>query len=130
MPKIRKTTAAIGVTALLAVPLATTALTASPASAVDKTGTCGGARYELSVDRDNGRFEVEADIDNARAGSKWRITLRHDGKRFYNQVRTADREGDISVDRHRPNTAGKDVFKLRVKRVGGGAACSHTITVR
>lgn len=129
MPKLRTTTTAIGVTALLAIPVATV-LTASPASAVDKEGNCAGARYELDVEKDDGRFEVDADIDDARAGSKWRVTLKHDGKRFYNKVRTADREGDISVDRYRPDTAGKDVFKLTVKKIGSGSSCSHTITLR
>jgi hypothetical protein len=128
MMSIRKTTATIGVTALMAVPMAT--LTASPASAVEKSGRCGGAKFELSVEKDDGRFEVEADVDNAKPGSRWRVVLRHDGKRFYNKVRRADREGDISVDRNRRNTAGKDVFRLSVKKVGTHKTCSRKITLR
>jgi hypothetical protein len=128
MMNIRKTTATIGVTALMAVPAAT--LMASPASAAEKSGKCGGARFELSVEKDDGRFEVEADIENAKPGSKWRVILKHDGKRFYNKVRKADREGDIEVERNRRNTAGKDVFRLTVKRVGTKTACTRTITLR
>jgi hypothetical protein len=124
----RKTTTTIGMTALLAVPAAT--LMAAPANAVEKSGRCSGARFELNAEKDDGRFEVEADIDNARPGSKWRVVLRHDGKKIYNQVRTADREGDIEVERNRRNTAGKDVFRLTVKKVGTKSACTRTITLR
>jgi hypothetical protein len=77
-----------------------------------------------------GKFEVEADIDDAPPGSRWRIVLRHDGKRFCNDVRRADGDGDIEVDRDRRNTPGKDVFKMRVNKVGTGGSCSLTITRR
>ena len=53
-----------------------------------------------------------------------------DGNRFFADTRRADDEGDISVDRNRPNTAGKDVFKLRVNKVGTGGSCAITITRR
>src|SRR5690349_20521742 len=109
MNTLRRTTAAAGVTALLAVPA--TVLVASPVQAVDRAERCDGARIELSVEKDDGRFEVEADVDNAPRGSQWRVTLLQDGNRFFNDVRRTDNEGDISVDRNRPNTVGKDVFK-------------------
>lgn len=128
MNKLLTTTAVLGSTALVAVPL--TLLATTSASAVEKSGTCGGARFELDVEKDDGRFEVEADIDNARPGSQWRVVLRHDGKVVYNQVRTADREGDVSVDRDRPNTAGDDRFRLNVRKVGTDTICSRVITLR
>jgi hypothetical protein len=128
MLNMRKTTATVGLAALLAVPTAT--LVASPASAAEASARCAGAKFELSVEKDDGRFEVEADIDNAKPGSKWRVVLKQDGKRFYKQVRRADGEGDISVDRNRPNTGGKDVFKLTVKKVGTKGSCSRTVTMR
>ena len=128
MSYLRTTTAAVGATALLAVPA--TMLIASPAQAVDRSERCDGARIELSVEKDDGRFEVEADVDNAPRGSQWRIVLKQDGNTFTNVVRTADNEGDVSVDRNRPNTAGKDVFKLKANKVGTGGSCVITITRR
>lgn len=128
MNLLQKTTTTLAASALLAVPALVVA--ATPASAVERSGTCSGARFELSAEKDDGRFEVEADIDNARPGSKWRVILKHDGRTYYNKVRTADREGDISADFNRRNTAGKDVFKLTVKKVGSSTACSRTITLR
>ena len=128
MNALRRTTAAAGVTALLAAPA--TVLVAGPAQAVDRSERCDGARIELGVEKDDGRFEVEADVDNAPRGSQWRIVMLQDGNRFFADTRRADDEGDISVDRNRPNTAGKDVFKLRVNKVGTGGSCAITITRR
>jgi hypothetical protein len=114
--------------ALLTVPAVS--LTAAPAYAADKSKRCDGARMELSVEKDDGRFEVEADIDNANPGSRWRIVLKHDGKRYFRDVRRADGEGDISIDRTRRNTAGEDVFRMRVNKVGTSGGCSLKIVRR
>ncbi|WP_224278540.1 hypothetical protein [Nocardioides lacusdianchii] len=119
----------IATTALLATA-GTTALVAAPAHAdVERRGTCAGATYELNVDRERGGFEVDADIDNARVGSEWRVTIRHDGKVATSRVLRADNEGELDLDTFQRNTAGKDVFKLTVTPAGG-ASCSTKVTLR
>ena len=119
----------IASTALLATAAAgTTVLVAAPANAdVDRTGTCAGATYELSVDRERGGWEVDADLDNARPGSSWRVALRHDGQVVTSEVHTADAEGEIDVTAWRRDTAGSDSFVLKVKPVGG-TSCSSKVT--
>ncbi|WP_193613083.1 hypothetical protein [Nocardioides lijunqiniae] len=125
---LKRTTALIAGSALLAVPAVT--LVAAPASAdVERSGACGGGRYELSVDREGAGWEVNADLDRVAPGSRWRVVLKHDGRTFYSKVRTADREGDLDVERFRRDTAGKDSFRLVAKRVNGTATCARTITV-
>ena len=123
--KLRLTAATLGTTALVATPLAM--LTASPANAADREFRYGGAQVEYDVEKDDGRFEVEVDIDDAKPGSRWTISLWHDGKPYYYATRTANRDGDVEVERNRPNTSGRDVFKLRIKKVGGPAAVTRTI---
>ncbi len=119
----------IATTALLATA-GTAALVAAPAHAdVERRGTCAGATYELNVDRERGGFEVDADIDNARVGSEWRVTIRHDGKVATSRVLRADNEGELDLDTFQRNTAGKDVFKLTVTPAGG-ASCSTKVTLR
>lgn len=119
----------IATTALLATA-GTTALVAAPAHAdVERRGTCAGATYELNVDRERGGFEVDADIDDARVGSEWRVTIRHDGKVATSRVLRADGEGELDLDTFRRDTAGKDVFKLTVTPAGG-ASCSTKVTLR
>lgn len=122
---MKKTITALAMTAAAGA----TVLVAAPAHAdVERRGTCSGATYELNVDRERGGFEVDADIDNARVGSEWRVTLRHDGKVATSRVLTADDEGELDLDAWRKNSAGKDVFKLTVTPAGG-ASCSTSITV-
>ncbi|GAA4689073.1 hypothetical protein [Nocardioides nanhaiensis] len=126
--KIAKTAALTTAGALLAVP--TAVLVAAPAHAdVDRQGRCGPGSYEFSVDREGRGFEVSADLDNLRPGSRWKVVLRQDGRVIGNVTRTADREGDVELDRFARNTAGKDRFVMRATPVGGGSGCSSTITV-
>ena len=128
MLNLRRTTATLGAMALLATPL--TLMTASPASAADREFRYAGADVEFDVEKDDGRFEVEVDIDDAKPGSKWTIVLRHDGRVFHKKVHTADGDGDVGVEKDRRNTAGKDVFKLKVKKIGADKAATRTIRKR
>ena len=118
-------------TALAATAAAgTTLLVAAPANAdVERRGTCAGATFELNVDRERGGFEVDADIDNARPGSEWRVAIRHDGRLATSRVLRADGEGELDLDTFRRNTAGKDTFRLAVTPAGG-SACSVKVTLR
>ncbi|HSF37380.1 MAG TPA: hypothetical protein VLA70_14755 [Nocardioides sp.] len=107
-----------------------TVLVAGPASAdVERRGTCAGATYELNVDRERGGFEVDADVDSARAGSEWRVTIRHDGTLATSRVLRADDEGELDLDTFRKNTRGKDTFRLTVTPAGG-SPCSVQVTLR
>jgi hypothetical protein len=121
----------IATTTLVATAAAGTAvLVASPASAdVDRQGTCAGATYELGVDRERGGYDVDADIENARAFSDWRVTIRHNGKVAVSRTVRADDEGELDVDTFRKNTRGKDTFTLTVTPAGG-SSCSVKLTVR
>lgn len=128
MTNLRRTTATLGAAALLASPL--TFMTAAPAVAADREFRYGGADIEFDVEKDDGRFEVEVDIDDARPGSKWRVVLKHEGKRFHKKVHRADRDGDVEIEKDRRNTRGKDVFKVRIKKIGGPKAVTRTIRAR
>ncbi|MDP9820341.1 hypothetical protein [Nocardioides massiliensis] len=128
MRNLRKTTAAIATAALVATPL--TLLTATPASAADREFRYAGADVEFDVEKDDGRFEIDVDVDDAKPGSRWRVVLLHDGKRFHNRVHRADSDGEFDIDRKRSNTKGKDRFVLKIKRVGGPKAAKRVIVRR
>lgn len=86
MTTLRKTIATLGTTALLATPLS---MIASPAHAdgpeKDREFRVSGAEVDFSAEKDDGRFEVEVDINDADPGSTWSVVLWHDGKRFHKQ---------------------------------------------
>lgn len=120
MPYVRKATAALGAASLLAAPLAL----AAPAHAgpeKEVSFRVAGAAVDFNVEKEDGRFDVDVDLENAKPGSKWRIVLRHEGKVFSTKVYRADGEGDVDVNKRRADTKGADTFKVTVKKVGGKA---------
>lgn len=123
-----RTRALIGAVAVATVPAAV--LVASPAQAdVDRRGSIDGGVYEFSVDREGKRYEVQAELDRVTPRSTWTIVMRHNGKRFVKTNVTADREGDLDVERLRPNTNGSDTFRFIARRTDGSAKVSRSITV-
>lgn len=119
-------TIALTAAALLAVP---TLALAAPAHAGDddreRTGSCSGSTsWKIKAGPDDGRMEVEAEIDSNRTGQTWHWTLRHDG-------RVADRgssvtrgpSGSFDVERRTANTAGADTFKFRAVNRASGEIC-------
>ena len=106
----------------------TTVLVAGPASAdVERRGTCAGATFELNVDRERGGYDVDADIEGAKAFSTWTVAIRHNGKVAVSRTIKADDEGELDLDTFRKNTAGKDIFKLTVTPAGS-SGCSVKVT--
>ncbi|WP_030485003.1 hypothetical protein [Nocardioides aequoreus] len=125
---LRRSIATATIAGLVAGPLAV--MTAGPASAKEREGRCSGAEFQLEVEKEDGRFEVDADIDDARPGERWKVALRHEGRLYVNKTYRADGDGDISIDRNRPNTRGKDTFSMTVKKVGTSKRCTHVISFR
>ena len=124
-----KRTAALIAAGAVAVP-GSAVLIAAPATAdVERHGAIGSGDYEFSVDREGAGYEVSFDIDHVKPGTRWKVVLRHDGNRFLTRTLKADREGELDIEAHRPNTSGQDVFKVKAKRVNGGAKASATIIV-
>lgn len=116
--------------------LAATALTALalsvtvPAHAGDddddeviRTGACtSGADWKIKVKPDDGRLEVEAEIDSNQAGQSWRWVLRHgSGVSARGTSQTTARSGSFEVERKTVDMAGTDSFRFRA--VHDGEVC-------
>lgn len=113
--------------------LAGAALVAVPATAtadVERHGRCAGATYELQVDREGRRHEVGLDAEGAPPASRWVVQLRHDGRRVHHGIVLADREGDLELERLRPNTRDRDTFTVRLRPAGTDGWCSASVRVR
>ena len=100
---------------------------ASSASARDddddrviRTGSCSaGADWKLKVKSDDGRLEVEGEIDSNVAGQRWRWTLRHNGSVSDRGVATTTpRSGSFEVERKVVDLAGTDTLVFRAVRDG------------
>ena len=112
---------------------ATVALTAilvatgSPAMAKDKnkdgrvtaSGSCTGAAWKLKASPEDGRLEVEGEIDSNVAGQQWRWTIRHNGSvSDRGMATTTARSGSFEVERKIVDLAGTDAVVFKAVRDG------------
>jgi hypothetical protein len=127
------------VTRCLLATAATIALSAgvlSPAAAshggggndVRTSGHCSGsAHWKLKAKPDDGRIEVEGEIDSNVSGQRWTWKLKHDGSvSAHGSQRTGGRSGSFEVKRRMTNLAGKDHFVFRAEH--RGQVCRGTIS--
>ncbi|CAN5614800.1 hypothetical protein BH23CHL7_BH23CHL7_07820 [soil metagenome] len=73
-----------------------------------RTGACSNrSDWKLKLSRENGRIEVEYEVDTPRAGQAWSVRLFHNGARFFAGQRTTNvRSGSFEVRRPSRATAG------------------------
>jgi uncharacterized protein (DUF2235 family) len=88
-------------------------------------GSCSGATgWKIKAKADDGRLEVEAEIDSNRRGQTWRWTLRHNGRvAARGRSTTAGRSGSFEVERRVGNAPGADRLAFRAVNVRSGEVC-------
>ena len=94
---------------------------------VERTGSCSaGAEWKLKVKTDDGRLEVEGEIDSNVAGQRWRWTLRHNGSSSdRGTATTTARSGSFEVERKVVDLSGTD--RLVFRAVHDGQTCRGVI---
>jgi hypothetical protein len=94
-----------------------------------RRGSCtNGATWKIKAKPDDGRIEVEAEIDTNRAGQRWAWMLKHNGTvSARGSSVTTPRSGSFDVERRTVDAAGADSFRFRATR--GGAVCVATVTL-
>jgi hypothetical protein len=84
-------------------------------------GTCGGgAKSKLKVKADDGRLEVEVEVEHVRRGSRWRVTLVQERRvAWRGTVRAGRSSGAFAVRRSLRDLAGADRVSFRAWGPGG-----------
>ena len=106
----------------------------SPALAKDGDvlvrGQCSGASTsKLKLSEEDGRIEVEFEVDQNRNGVHWTVVLTRDGSRVASLPRvTKGPSGSFEARRVIANAAGDDVVRATAKR--RGESCSARATWR
>jgi hypothetical protein len=92
---------------------------------VIRRGACSGSSdWKLKLSEENGRIEVEYEVDQNRAGVAWRVRIRHDGDLVFAGRRTTKPpSGSFSVRIVQRNRAGDDVFRGRAVNTRSGEVC-------
>jgi hypothetical protein len=83
-------------------------------------GSCtGNSSSKLKAKTDDGRLEVEFEVDQNRSGVDWKVKIRQNGDVVVNTTRTTrGRSGSFSLERKVANRAGTDNFRAVARRPG------------
>jgi hypothetical protein len=124
-------------TAVAAIALGLVAGATTPALAsggggdVRRSGGCTHASvWKLKAKPDNGRIEVEGEVDSNRAGQVWKWRIFHDGSvSAHGRSTTQQPSGSFSVERRLVNTSGADRIGWRAFNRGSGEHCHGTLSL-
>lgn len=125
---LRKTITTLSVAAMLPM-LASIPAHANDADVVRRGSCSGTADWKVKASPEDGRIEVEAEVDSNRAGQTWRWRLRHNGSLSARGTKqTAGASGSFTVRRVMADLAGDDVFRFRAVDVNSGQVCRGRVT--
>jgi hypothetical protein len=94
---------------------------------VRNTNPCATGVIKVKAKADDGRIEVEGEVDTNRRGQSWDWQIRRDGNVAARGTgRTAGASGSFSVERRIANHAGPDRIVFRAVR--NGQVCRVGVT--
>jgi hypothetical protein len=124
---LKATTAAL-------VAVASCVAVSAPAQANDRdkirVGSCSGTTdWKLKVGPDDGRLEVEGQVDSTRVGQTWTWRIVHNGSVSATGTRTTlAPSGAFTVRRTVLNRAGVDSIIFRADNTRNGEVCRGTLS--
>jgi hypothetical protein len=117
----------IALVSLLAVSAlgATSGTVAAKSSDIISRGSCSGATdWKLKLSPENGRIEVEFEVDQNRNNRLWKVVMAQNGKVVLRTSRyTRAPSGSFEVRRLLVNRAGNDRIVARATNVRTGEVC-------
>jgi hypothetical protein len=125
------------IAALTISTLALTGLTIAPAVAgdddddrVERNGSCSaGTDWKIKAKADDGRIEVEAEIDSNKVGQSWSWKFKDNGTVFATGTSTTTApSGSFEVERKPADKAGTDNFVFRAVHPKSGEVCRATVS--
>ena len=97
---------------------------------VIREGNCSGASdWKLKLSPENGRLEVEFEVDQNVVGDTWRIRMLDQGEVFFTGRRTTQApSGSFEVETVTTNRAGDDNVVARAVNLTTGEVCRGKAT--
>jgi hypothetical protein len=124
----RTTGAAVVLLGGLLAPVALAGPASASGGGVEARGTCGTTTWKLKAAHDDGRIQVELEIDSNRVGQTWSVRLTDNGTTVFSGTRTTlAPSGSFEVRKLIANRAGADVIRARATR--GTQVCAGSVTV-
>jgi len=100
-------------------------------NAVIRRGSCSGqSTWKLKAKPDDGRIELEFEVDQNVVGQAWRVTIRRNGSAIFSGVRiTQVPSGSFDVQLRPSDSAGSDRFVARATNRSRGETCVGVLTL-
>lgn len=124
-----RTALATLVATLAALPLTVAAPALANDDDVIRRGSCSGSTdWKVKASPEDGRIEVEGEIDSNQNGQTWRWRLRHDGSLSARGTATTQGpSGSFEVRRVIVDAAGTDHIVFRAKNPGTDEVCRGVV---
>jgi len=92
---------------------------------VIREGSCADASdWKMKVSPENGRLEVEFEVDQNVSGDRWRVRIRHDGDLAFRGIRTTmGASGSFEVRIVEKDTVGPDALRGRARNLSTEEVC-------
>ena len=91
---------------------------------IERGGCSGSSDWKLKVSPDNGRLEVEFEVDQNVSGDTWRVRIRHgDTVVFRGSETTSGASGSFTTRIRENDSAGTDTFHAKARNVSTDELC-------
>ena len=125
---ITRTLAPLAVATSTAILLSTAPAIANDGDVIRRGRCSSAAIWKLKASPENGRIEVEGEVDSNRRGQTWAWSMSHNGTRFAAGRRTTQgRSGSFEVRRVPRNFRGTDTFVFAARRLGTSQVCRGVV---
>ncbi len=113
------------------VPLALAAPATAGDGEVIRRGSCSGSTdWKLKAKPDDGRLEVEGEVDSNRNGQNWRWRLVHNRSvSARGWATTRGPSGSFDVERRMVNLRGTDTIVFRARNPRTGEVCRGVVRI-
>jgi len=97
---------------------------------VIRRGACSGASdWKLKLSPQDGRIEVEFEVDSNKVGQTWQVRLTKNGNQIFSGSRTTQApSGSFSVRKVTPNGVGNETIRGRAVNGATGETCVGSAT--
>jgi hypothetical protein len=131
MRRLRKSIIGVAMIGLIGASLVQSAPALAKAGDIVKQGNCSNnSDWKLKLSADDGRIEVEFEVDQNSNGDTWSVKMNDNGDRFFKGERTTKGpSGSFSVTKFTDNQAGPDKIVANATNQRTGETCRGTATL-
>jgi osmotically-inducible protein OsmY len=98
---------------------------------IRSAGTCtDSSSSKIKVKPDDGRIEVEFEVDQNQTGDTWKVKIKDNGATaFSGKATTRGPSGSFEIERKIADQSGSDAITATAKNKSGGERCSASATI-